>query len=119
MQEGGNRHLSPTLMLERSASFTSASSHAQQNISSGGSPCCTKEGEVLETSIVRESLLAGRLHHAVTFGLDIPSLLLADPLAKDCPPRLSYAENSDCDWLNGHPDKDGDGLPRQQRLQRS
>ena len=60
----------------------------------------------METSIVRESLLAGRLHHAVTFGLDIPSLLLADPLAKDCPPSPSYAGNSDCDRLNGHPDED-------------
>jgi len=65
-----------------------------------------QEGEVSEIAIVREYLLAGRFHRAVTFGLDVPSLLFADPLAKDCPPGPSYQGNSDCDRLNGHPDED-------------
>jgi hypothetical protein len=45
---------------------------------------------VTEIAIIREYLLAGRLHRALTFGLDVPSLLFADPLAKDCPPSSSY-----------------------------
>ncbi|KAL7541765.1 hypothetical protein ACHAXR_011197 [Thalassiosira sp. AJA248-18] len=80
--------------FERSGSFAVPSSSSQQ------------EGGVSEIAIVREYLLAGRFHRAVTFGLDVPSLLFADPLAKDCPPGPSYQENSDIDRLNGHPDED-------------
>eukprot|EP00571_Detonula_confervacea_P005255 CAMPEP_0172330712 /NCGR_PEP_ID=MMETSP1058-20130122/61546_1 /TAXON_ID=83371 /ORGANISM="Detonula confervacea, Strain CCMP 353" /LENGTH=1862 /DNA_ID=CAMNT_0013047939 /DNA_START=683 /DNA_END=6271 /DNA_ORIENTATION=- len=83
--------LSPS-SLQTSGSFAASSSQ--------------QEGEVSEIAIVREYLLAGRFHRAVTFGLDVPSLLFADPLAKDCPPGPSYKGNSDCDRLNGHPDED-------------
>jgi len=76
------------------SSMTSSSDQQQQ------------EGGVSEIAIVREYLLAGRLHRAVIFGLDVPSLLFADPLGKDCPPGPSYQGNSDCDRLNGHPDED-------------
>lgn len=37
-----------------------------------------------EVEITREFLLAGKLHKAVTFGLDVPSLLFADPEGKEC-----------------------------------
>eukprot|EP00986_Skeletonema_menzelii_P015369 scaffold11591_cov46-Skeletonema_menzelii.AAC.1 len=42
--------------------------------------------DVSEIAIIREYLQAGRLHAALTFGMDVPSLLFADPLGKDCPP---------------------------------
>ena len=48
--------------------------------------------DVSEIAIIREYLLAGRLHRALTFGLDVPSLLFADPNGKDCPPSESYRE---------------------------
>lgn len=88
-EENGD-HFSPT---SPSGSFTASNSQLI-------------DGEVSEIAIVREYLLAGRFHRAVTFGLDVPSLLFADPLAKDCPPGPSYQGNSDCDRLNGHPDED-------------
>ena len=62
--------------------------------------------EVSEISIVREYLLAGRLHRAVTFGLDVPSILFADPLAKDCPPGPSFQGNSDVSRIHGNSDED-------------
>jgi PXA domain len=37
-----------------------------------------------EVQIVREFLLAGKLHKAVTFGLDVPSLLFADANGVEC-----------------------------------
>lgn len=81
-----------------SSAASSSSLHQQQQQQ--------QEGNVSEIAIVREYLLAGRFHRAVTFGIDVPSLLFADPLAKDCPPGPSYKGNSDCDRLNGHPDED-------------
>ena len=62
--------------------------------------------EVSEISIVREYLLAGRLHRAITFGLDVPSVLFADKLAKDCPPGPSFQGNSDVSRLHGYSDED-------------
>ena len=37
-----------------------------------------------EVQIVREFMLAGKLHKAITFGLDVPSLLFADALGTEC-----------------------------------
>lgn len=56
--------------------------------------------EVSEIAIVREYLLAGRFHRALTFGLDVPSLLFADPLGKVCPLGLTFHDK------NEHPDED-------------
>lgn len=50
------------------------------------------DNDVSEIAIIREYLLVGRLHRALTFGLDVPSLLFADPNGKDCPPSASYKE---------------------------
>lgn len=58
--------------------------------------------DVSEIAIIREYLLAGRLHSAITFGMDVPSLLFADPLGKDCPPGPSYYKRKD----GGHNDED-------------
>ncbi|KAL3808580.1 hypothetical protein ACHAXA_004035 [Cyclostephanos tholiformis] len=70
------------------------------------SPSNRQEEEVSEIAIVREYLLAGRFHRALTFGLDVPSLLFADPLGKDCQPGPSFQGNSDWDRLNGHSEED-------------
>jgi len=43
------------------------------------------ESEVTEIAMIREYLLAGKLHRAITFGVDVPSLLFADPQGRDCP----------------------------------
>ena len=40
---------------------------------------------VHEMTMTKEFLLAGKLHRAVTFGLDVPSLLFADASGKECP----------------------------------
>lgn len=37
-----------------------------------------------EIQVIREFLLAGKLHRAVTFGLDVPSLLFADASGEEC-----------------------------------
>ncbi|KAL7497818.1 hypothetical protein ACHAWT_005738 [Skeletonema menzelii] len=62
--------------------------------------------DVSEIAIIREYLQAGRLHAALTFGMDVPSLLFADPLGKDCPPGPSHQENNDSDRQRGHTDED-------------
>ncbi|KAL3789748.1 hypothetical protein HJC23_006741 [Cyclotella cryptica] len=64
------------------------------------------EDGVTEIAIIREYLLAGRLHRALTFGLDVPSLLFADPLAKDCPPSSSYQGINEGLSQNGHLEED-------------
>lgn len=37
-----------------------------------------------EIQVIREFLLAGKLHKAITFGLDVPSLLFADAQGTEC-----------------------------------
>ncbi len=91
---------------ETTRSQLSPLSSSKRSTSSVGASVNQQSLEVSEIAIVREYLLAGRFHRAVTFGLDVPSLLFADPLAKDCPPGPSYHGNSDCDRLNGNPDED-------------
>lgn len=83
-----------------------SSTSSKRSTSSVGASGIQQSVEVSEIAIVREYLLTGKFHRAITFGLDIPSLLFADPLAKDCPPGSSYHGNSDCDRVNGHPDED-------------
>jgi hypothetical protein len=80
-------------------------SHSSSSLQSSGSLGRQEEG-ASEIAIVREYLLAGRFHRALTFGLDVPSLLFADPLAKDCQPGPSFQGNSDSERLNGHPEED-------------
>lgn len=61
---------------------------------------------VSEIAIIREYLLAGKLHTALTFGMDVPSLLFADPLGKDCSPGPSFQPNNDWVRQRGHTDED-------------
>jgi len=65
-----------------------------------------ESNDVSEIAIIREYLLAGRLHAALTFGMDVPSLLFADPLGKDCPPGPSHQGNDDWNQQRGHTDED-------------
>lgn len=44
----------------------------------------SKQLPVTEMNVSKEFLFAGKLHRAVTFGLDVPSFLFADSLAKEC-----------------------------------
>jgi len=59
-----------------------------------------QDEEVSEIAIVREYLLAGRFHRALTFGLDVPSLLFADPLAKISPLGSTFQDKFE------YPDED-------------
>lgn len=43
-----------------------------------------KTANPTEIQITREFLLAGKLHRAITFGLDVPSLLFADASGEEC-----------------------------------
>ena len=45
-----------------------------------------------EISIVREYLLQGKFHKAVTFGLDVPSLLFGDSKGVECPIPSSHQD---------------------------
>ncbi len=100
------KHRENGITGEVARSQLSPSSSSKRSSGSGGESGVQESIEVSEIAIIREYLLAGRFHRAVTFGLDVPSLLFADPLAKDCQPGPSYHGNSDCDRLNGHPDED-------------
>ena len=48
-----------------------------------------------EMAITKEFLLAGKLHKAVTFGLDVPALLFADAAGKECPVEHSNRDDLD------------------------
>ena len=43
------------------------------------------EAPLTEIAVTKEFLFAGKLHKAVTFGLDVPALLFADATGKECP----------------------------------
>ena len=90
--EGG---LSPR---ERGQSFGASST-------SGDNAALPSESEITEIAMIREYLLAGKLHRAITFGMDVPSLLFADPHGRDCPPP-SMEEDDDSDGV-GLPKDDG------------
>jgi hypothetical protein len=45
-----------------------------------------------EIAIVREYLLQGKFHKAITFGLDVPSLLFGDAKGRDCPIPSSHLD---------------------------
>ncbi|KAL7554194.1 hypothetical protein ACHAWF_018625 [Thalassiosira exigua] len=96
--------------VERSGSFPATLGGAVGGAGGGGFGAGGEEegggGVPEEIAVVREYLLAGRFHRALTFGLDVPSLLFADPRGKDCPPGPSYGGNGDVDRLNGRSDED-------------
>jgi len=50
-----------------------------------------------EIEIIREFLLAGKLHKAVTFGLDVPSLLFADAHGVECGTPMTTTATTDDD----------------------
>ena len=52
----------------------------------GDNGALPSDSEITEIAMIREYLLAGKLHRALTFGMDVPSLLFADPHGRDCPP---------------------------------
>lgn len=59
-----------------------------------------------EVEVTREFLLAGKLHRAVVFGLDIPSLLFADASGKECGVGIDDdfdIGNSSIDNTSDHP----------------
>lgn len=45
-----------------------------------------------EIAIVREYLIQGKFHKAITFGLDVPSLLFGDAKGRDCPIPSSHLD---------------------------
>jgi hypothetical protein len=47
-----------------------------------------------EVEVTREFLLAGKLHRAITFGLDIPSLLFADASGEECGLGINSDDNN-------------------------
>ncbi len=50
----------------------------------------TKIKPVSEIAIVKEYLVQGKLHRAITFGMDVPGLLFGDMNGEECPPPGSY-----------------------------
>lgn len=61
---------------------------------------------VSEMALAREFLVTGKLHPAVTFGLEIPSLLFADATGQDCGTGV-YDSDDDNDDAK-HDDDDGE-----------
>jgi len=50
---------------------------------------------VSEIAMVREYLLQGKFHRAITFGMDVPGLLFGDIKGKECPPPSHYTDEDD------------------------
>ena len=73
---------------ERGRSFGASST-------SGDNAALPSESEITEIAMIREYLLAGKLHRAITFGMDVPSVLFADPHGRGCPPPSMEDDDSD------------------------
>lgn len=54
------------------------------NAGDGSATTSSRNVAVSEMSMTREFMLTGKLHRAITFGMDVPSLLFADSTGKDC-----------------------------------
>jgi hypothetical protein len=52
-------------------------------------------GAVSEIAMTKEFLFAGKLHRAITFGLDVPSLLFADASGRECGTGTDKAVETD------------------------
>jgi len=50
---------------------------------------------VSEIGMVREYLLQGKLHRAITFGMDVPGLLFGDMKGEECPLPTSHTDTDD------------------------
>ncbi|KAL7471344.1 hypothetical protein ACHAXS_011639 [Conticribra weissflogii] len=105
---GGEINVDPSLSrgISREGSSSFMLQPPQIDGSLRSSKKASKREEITEIAVVREYLLAGRFHRALTFGLDVPSLLFADPLGRDCAPGPSYSRNDDASRRKGHPDED-------------
>ncbi len=70
----------------------------------GHTPTLSKKIEpVSEISIIREYLVQGKLHRAMTFGMDVPGLLFGDMKGEECPLPETYTDSS------GQSEKIGEG----------
>lgn len=65
------------------------------------SPALTSSNGSIEIAMAREYLLQGKLHRAITFGLDVPGLLFGDSIGKECPlPPTHSSEGKNVNVLN-------------------
>mmetsp|Transcript_33093 Transcript_33093/g.37040 ORF Transcript_33093/g.37040 Transcript_33093/m.37040 type:complete len:1816 (+) Transcript_33093:101-5548(+) len=64
-----------------------------------------------EVEVTREFLLAGKLHRAVVFGLDIPSLLFADASGEECGLGPDDVDNDGSNIGTPHPSSDSASEP--------
>jgi len=58
-----------------------------------------------EVEVTREFLLAGKLHRAITFGLDVPSFLFADASGEECGLGINNGNNQNVGTSYGDPTK--------------
>ena len=80
---------SPQPALASSTASSSARRSTTSTTSGGGPSHHHKKPRrlkrpITEMTMTREFLLAGKLHRAITFGLDVPSLLFADASGREC-----------------------------------
>jgi hypothetical protein len=71
-------------MQATTTTATSGSTTNGSNSNNGGGSNGNRTTAPTEIQVAREFLLARKLHRAVTFGLDVPSLLFADASGKEC-----------------------------------
>jgi hypothetical protein len=73
----------------------------QKNNHKQKSPALTSSNGSIEIAMAREYLLQGKLHRAITFGLDVPGLLFGDSNGKECPvPPTHLSEGKNVRVLN-------------------
>jgi hypothetical protein len=77
---GGNTSNSTNLNRNKAAAAAASFASAAMNVNAAE----PKPQPPTEVQVAREFLLAGKLHCAVTFGLDLPSLLFADATGQEC-----------------------------------
>ncbi|CAB9509084.1 expressed unknown protein [Seminavis robusta] len=83
-----------TTMMDTASSNGAASEDFDNNNDESFSEQPSEYQPVSEMAITREFLFTGKLHPAVTFGLEIPSLLFSDPKGQDCGTGVGDNDNN-------------------------
>lgn len=111
LRESTNRdHNNSSLSLAAAAGGegTNTRNDSAADTNEDGTPAFEKTPyqPVSEMALTREFLVTGKLHPAVTFGLEIPSLLFADPTGEDCGTGVDDSDDEeDADAGNNNNDK--------------
>jgi hypothetical protein len=95
--------------INNATEATNTSTCGNHNSSTTNTASAPEEGRIFgavsEIAMTKEFLFAGKLHRAITFGLDVPSLLFADASGRECGTGTDNKSDTDKTDNRTAPDK--------------